>query len=134
MLHLLTDAAAVAEGSGLTSFRPIILREVSTQSGCYRIRACLYGSAQGPQRSFILSGLESLSPRALSEGALRDRFGLTPSEARVGLLLGRGKSNIEIARELFISPHTAKRHTEHVLQKLGVRSRAEVAATIMTAA
>lgn len=132
MLNLLTDAAAVAGGSRLTSFRPVILREVSTQSGCYRMRACLYGSAQGPERSFILIGLETLSPRAPSEGALRDRFGLTPAEARVGLLLARGKSNVEIARELFISSHTAKRHTEHVLQKLGVRSRAEVAATIMT--
>lgn len=57
---------------------------------------------------------------------LRERFGLTPAQVRVALLLAEGKSNAAIAQTLFVSASTARRHTEHVLLKLGIHSRAEV--------
>jgi hypothetical protein len=49
----------------------------------------------------------------------------------VALLLAEGKSDAEIARELVISWHTARRHVEKVLLKLGVHSRAEAGARIL---
>jgi DNA-binding CsgD family transcriptional regulator len=61
---------------------------------------------------------------------LRERFGLTPREAEVALFLARGRRNAQIAAELRCSEHTARRHTERVLLKLGVHSRAEVAAAL----
>jgi DNA-binding NarL/FixJ family response regulator len=39
-------------------------------------------------------------------------------------LLAEGRSNAEIGRELELSPRTVEKHVEHILQKLGVKSRA----------
>jgi DNA-binding NarL/FixJ family response regulator len=52
---------------------------------------------------------------------------LTPREAEILTLIGRGMSNKAIARSLGISAHTVKYHLEAVFAKLGVRSRAEAA-------
>ncbi|MCF7550672.1 LuxR C-terminal-related transcriptional regulator [Pseudonocardia sp. WMMC193] len=53
---------------------------------------------------------------------------LTRREQEVASLLATGMSNREIAAELVISYRTVEGHVEHVLSKLGLRSRAEVAA------
>jgi DNA-binding NarL/FixJ family response regulator len=50
---------------------------------------------------------------------------LTPREMEVLNLIARGMKNHEIARALFISPSTTKVHVRHILEKLGVRTRAE---------
>jgi DNA-binding CsgD family transcriptional regulator/tetratricopeptide (TPR) repeat protein len=55
-------------------------------------------------------------------------FGLTDREREVLLLLAAGRSNPEIARELFISPKTASVHVSNILAKLGVSGRVEAAA------
>ena len=43
-------------------------------------------------------------------------------------LVARGATNRQIAAELVIAERTAMRHVEHVFNKLGVHSRAEVGA------
>jgi DNA-binding NarL/FixJ family response regulator len=53
---------------------------------------------------------------------------LTPREREVAALLAEGLSNGEIARRLFISTKTASVHVSNILAKLGMASRAEVAA------
>jgi predicted ATPase/DNA-binding CsgD family transcriptional regulator len=53
---------------------------------------------------------------------------LTAAERRVCALIGEGLTNREVARRLSISPETAKTHTAHILQKLGLRNRSQVAA------
>ena len=45
-------------------------------------------------------------------------------EQQVIQLLLQGRSNAEIGRELELSPRTVEKHVEHILQKLGVKSRA----------
>jgi HD-GYP domain-containing protein (c-di-GMP phosphodiesterase class II) len=54
--------------------------------------------------------------------------GLTERELEVLLVLVRGESNQEIAKDLGISAKTVGHHVQHVYQKAGVRSRA--AATV----
>jgi DNA-binding NarL/FixJ family response regulator len=53
---------------------------------------------------------------------------LTPREMEVLRLLANGMGQDEIARQLFISRKTVATHIEHVLQKLGVRTRAQAVA------
>jgi DNA-binding NarL/FixJ family response regulator len=53
---------------------------------------------------------------------------LTPREREVAALLAEGLSNSEIARRLYISTKTASVHVSNILAKLGMASRAEVAA------
>lgn len=79
----------------------------------------------------ILVTLEKTTPDWPSQPDLVRRFRLTPAEARVALLLARGKTNAEIASELTVSPATARNHTARVREKLGVDSRAKVAAVLL---
>ncbi len=58
------------------------------------------------------------APRALTS------YGLTQRETEVLHLLAEGRSNAEIGVELGLSPRTVEKHVEHILQKLGVKSRA----------
>ncbi|MFF2954580.1 AAA family ATPase [Kitasatospora sp. NPDC057965] len=55
-------------------------------------------------------------------------FGLTPRERDVLRLLARGRTNRQIAEELYISPKTASVHVSNILGKLAVGGRVEAAA------
>jgi DNA-binding NarL/FixJ family response regulator len=53
---------------------------------------------------------------------------LTPREVEVLHLLVAGRSNRQIAEQLFISGKTASVHVTNILAKLGVHSRLQAAA------
>ena len=53
---------------------------------------------------------------------------LTPEEEAVTSLVVQGLSNHEVAAELYVSPKTVQYHLTRIYAKLGVRSRAELAA------
>jgi predicted ATPase/DNA-binding NarL/FixJ family response regulator len=75
---------------------------------------------------------------AVASGAApgdRDRpqqAALTPRERQVASLVASGRTNRQIGRVLGISEKTAEVHLHHVMSKLDVRSRAEVAAWAVT--
>ena len=64
----------------------------------------------------------SRSPRRPAPGRL------SPREAQVAALVARGLTNREIAAALLVTEHTAMRHVEHILGKLGLRNRAQITA------
>jgi DNA-binding CsgD family transcriptional regulator len=57
---------------------------------------------------------------------------LTSREFEVARLIAEGMTNAEIAGELSIAPKTASSHVEHILAKLGVTRRAEIATWVAT--
>jgi DNA-binding CsgD family transcriptional regulator len=64
-------------------------------------------AAGGRPRTTALTGVESL----------------TPSESRVATLASEGRTNRDIAQELFVTPKTVERHLGNAYRKLSVRSR-----------
>jgi pimeloyl-ACP methyl ester carboxylesterase/DNA-binding CsgD family transcriptional regulator len=56
---------------------------------------------------------------------------LTAREREVLLLVSQGKTDAQIAAELFLSPHTVHRHVANARTKLGVPSRAAAAAWVV---
>lgn len=60
----------------------------------------------------------------------QDRVGwgsLTPTESRIAGMVAGGMSNPQIAEQLVLSPRTVGTHVSHILAKLGVRSRIDIA-------
>ncbi len=71
--------------------------------------------------------------READEGLARlaDGFGLSPREQDIVRLILAGKTNKEIAAELFISPHTVKNATSRIYEKTGVQSRGQLAGKLI---
>jgi DNA-binding CsgD family transcriptional regulator len=77
------------------------------------VRSELYASGARPRRQ-ALAGVESL----------------TPSERRVANLAASGRTNRDIAQELYVTPKTIEVHLSNAYRKLGVPSRRELAAAL----
>jgi DNA-binding NarL/FixJ family response regulator len=56
---------------------------------------------------------------------------LTPREWEVAVLVARGHFNRQIADDLVVSERTVDTHVSHILRKLGLVSRAQIAAWVV---
>jgi DNA-binding NarL/FixJ family response regulator len=75
------------------------------------------------QRRLVDALATGAQPSRRRRGDLPD--GLTQREAEVLTLIAAGRSNGEIARELFISEATVKTHINNLFAKAGLRDRAQ---------
>jgi len=66
-------------------------------------------------------------PRAKHRQAHSGWDSLTPTEAKVAAFVQEGLSNPEIADRLLLSRRTVATHVSHILKKLGVHSRIDIA-------
>ena len=55
---------------------------------------------------------------------------LTIDELRVAVSIARGRTNRQVADELYLSPKTVDAHFDSILPKLGVRDREELTALV----
>ncbi|PYQ06506.1 MAG: DNA-binding response regulator [Acidobacteria bacterium] len=80
----------------------------------------------------VAAGLRRIPPEIASR--LSDRgpgAGLTAREIEVLKLVAKGRTNVEIARELSITSGTAKWFVSNILSKLGVDDRTEAVTTAL---
>jgi DNA-binding NarL/FixJ family response regulator len=72
----------------------------------------------------VLTIYRTAAPAGAATGRDKDLDTLTSRELEVLALIGRGKTNGEIAAELFVSEGTVKTHVNHLFTKLRLRDRA----------
>lgn len=126
-------AALLAEGRELSTQEVASLAvEGVGQPGAAGPRAGGPGDS-GPDSVGGAPGLDSGAARApvgtvSGPGVPGAAPGLTAREREIAVLVARGLSNRAIADELVISPATAARHVANIFTKLGLRSRAQLAA------
>jgi DNA-binding NarL/FixJ family response regulator len=89
---------------------------VRALSGVAAGEACL-------SRELTFDLIEQIAKLARREPSRRLAAGLTDREREVIELISRGCTNREVAKELFISEYTVKRHVHNILSKLGERTR-----------
>jgi DNA-binding NarL/FixJ family response regulator len=100
------------------------------------ITAAIAGGARGylrwdATRPDLLAALtHTLTSNAVQSAVTRTGpvTALTERELQVMLGMSQGKSNGQIARELFLSEDTIKTHARRLFRKLGVKDRAEAVA------
>ena len=131
-LHVEAALEALARDLGGSDLALRPERTVDTPRGHYGLSGTAFprGGAFGPRPHVLIRVRPPAQPWP-EPATLRERFGLTRREAEVALLLARGLANDAVADALFVSPHTARRHTERVMSKLGVAARGQVAAALL---
>ncbi|WP_167442726.1 helix-turn-helix transcriptional regulator, partial [Streptomyces rhizosphaericus] len=126
--ELLAQAYAVADRLGARPLREeieLLARRTRLPLASAATRAALDAS---PGRTPALPPAPGSPALAAEPVDPAEELGLTPRERDVLRLVADGRSNRQIAEELFISPKTASVHVSNILAKLGVSGRAEAAA------
>lgn len=59
--------------------------------------------------------------------------GLTETERRIAALVAQGHTNRQVAAAMFVTENTVQTHVRHIFQKLGLRSRTQLAARLLSA-
>jgi two-component system, NarL family, response regulator NreC len=101
--------------------RGYVLKEAADSDVVAAVREVAGGGRYvHPELGARLVAAESEERRRAEEDPLSER------ESEVLRLLALGHTNQEIAKQLFISVRTAETHRAHIMQKLGLSSRAEL--------
>jgi DNA-binding NarL/FixJ family response regulator len=104
-----------------------VLKDCSAEELYAAIRAVARGQVllQAASAAQLLAGLSLPSPpSSLPLQKAAEKLGLTERERDVLRLIGQGRTNSEIAAELYVSEATVKTHINHIFSKLGARDRA----------
>jgi DNA-binding CsgD family transcriptional regulator len=105
---------------------------VATDAGRYRPHALFAGPSLGGGAPLVVVKLEDVDTTALRLEELQRRFGLTRRQAEVAGLLMEGATAKRVAAVLGIRTNTARNHIQAVLRRLGVSSKAELPARILS--
>ena len=121
------DALRSAIGAPLDrAARQHLERSLHHARGALRPEAADAAWLAGRMLSVDAAVKEALSPGGQT-GDVQTTL-LTAREREVAVLIAQGLTNRDIAQKLVVSERTAENHVQHVLNRLGLRSRAQVAA------
>lgn len=131
------DQVFPAIQAGASSY---LLKDVSPDDLVDAIRAAFRGEprlhpdvarklmeAMRAQREAAAHGASGTAGPRTGTGSLPAADDLTDREREVIRLVAQGKSNHEIAQQFFISEKTVKTHISHILAKLGLKDRTQLA-------
>jgi DNA-binding NarL/FixJ family response regulator len=104
-----------------------LLKSAPPETLVQGVRAVMAGDAL-LDREITRRLLERFVHRAPPGRAAPEIEDLTPREREVLRLIGEGRSNAEIATDLFLSETTVKTHVNHILTKLRLRDRVQAVA------
>ncbi|TMC62037.1 MAG: response regulator transcription factor [Chloroflexi bacterium] len=112
--------------------RPGLLAQCLMRSNRYgeaaSLLAAVHATAEGLGSEPLIRRTDELARVGRGRGTIEEPWRpLTAREFEVARLIARGQTNAEIAAELAIAPKTASAHVEHILAKLGVTRRTEIA-------
>ncbi|RXH32418.1 transcriptional regulator [Bradyrhizobium nanningense] len=99
------------------SRRPIVVEAILRSSGSSSLPCDV-------SLVLLLTDLDEMP--VISRASLMEVFGLTPVQAQLASLLAKGKSVEEIAREMNISPGTARNHLKAVFLRTATRRQGEL--------
>ncbi|PRY53406.1 LuxR family two component transcriptional regulator [Knoellia remsis] len=106
-----------------------LLKDSGPQLLVSGVRAAASGDALiSPQLTVRL--LERTRARGVDQPVVPGFSDLTERELEVARLVAHGRTNAEIASELFISMGTVKSHLASIQTRLGARNRVEIAARV----
>jgi DNA-binding CsgD family transcriptional regulator len=109
------------------------LIRMNRHSDATLVLADVRGTARTLKSEPLLTRADELSKVGRGRGLEDEPWRpLTVREFEVARLIADGLTNAEIAGELSIAPKTASAHVEHILAKLGVGRRAEIATWVTT--
>jgi DNA-binding NarL/FixJ family response regulator len=129
------DARSVAQGG--VNAGPVIVLTTAVDEATARAAFVTGGlgylvkarDAVAEASTSMAPGLGSQAPTGAQPSSEAPvRHGLTGRELEVLRALATGASTAEVARELYVSPKTAKNHIAHIYAKLGVSSRTQAVA------
>nr|WP_280701871.1 helix-turn-helix transcriptional regulator [Kitasatospora sp. GP82] len=131
LLLALYRGAEAAATAGQRAAASELLREAGALAAARENRQLEWDIARLAERAGLAPGLRPAE--RISEAVERtpegvETFGLTPRERDVLRQLTLGRTNRQIAEELYISPKTASVHVSNILAKLEVASRGQAAA------
>lgn len=104
---------------------PMPRARVRTRTGVWLV---MHGSAlQGTDQLAVI-----IEPAKAADIAplIVEAYELTQRELEVTRLIARGLGTSQIARDLYLSPHTVRDHVKAVFEKVGVSSRGELVAKV----
>lgn len=102
------------------SFRPLLY------GFCMQILFSEKGEEKRGETNFVKNSAENEEKADLSLSEKLKAYGLTKRELEIAGMIAEGKSNGEIAEQLYISETTVKKHISNIFEKMGINRREEL--------
>ncbi len=135
--RLLLDAYALPAGGGARARHARLAARQFAALGWEPQRALaleLAGDAAAARAVYAAIGAATEAPPAdLARAGPAPARGLSQRQREIAGLVARGSTNRAIGLRLHISEHTVEHHVSNIFERLGLRSRAELTAFVLTA-